>query len=192
MIIEQGNLSRQLRDFGLPVEDGEGTLVISGLFTLENLTRPSGISVARNRVVTEGLNYMAGVSIGSTSRITTWYLAPFAGNVTPQANLTAANFNSVTTEFTSYDEGARQEFTPGSPAAGVIGNLSARAEITVADGAQDVIYGLGVISASAKGGGSDSGATLFAAARFSSTRSGLLDGDVLALGYQLSVIDPTA
>ena len=189
MNIQKEDLGRQLRDFGVPVVESDGEIVLAGLFVVENLTRPSGISVARNRVVTQGLSYMAGVAIGPTAKISTWYLAPFAGNVTPQANLTAANFNSTTTEFTNYDEGTRREFTPGAVASGVIGNLSARAEITIGDGAQDIIYGLGLISSSAKAG---TAGTLMAAARLGSPRGDLQEGDVIALGYQLSVIDPTA
>jgi len=183
-------LNRELRDFNYENTD-EGLLFprqglqICGVFEVENLTQ-GGKSVAANLVVNQGLDFVVGVALGSTSAIATWYLAPFAGNATPATGWTASNFDSNSTEFTNYTEGTRQAFSPGSVASGAIGNLSSRAEITIGSSAQDTIYGVGVISSSGKEATSG---VLFSAARLSSARTGLLEDDVIALGYTLQASD---
>ena len=58
-----------------------------------------------NLIPTEGLNHILGVALYSTSKINTWYVAPFSGNVTPGAGWTAANFASTATEITSTTDG---------------------------------------------------------------------------------------
>lgn len=191
----QRELGRQLRDFKYEVGDngevvfaGSG-LQIGGVFSVENLTKGDGIQFAYNRVVTEGLNHIVNVILGAAAKISTWHLAPFAGNVTPQANLTAATFASTTTEFQFYTAATRSAFTPsGAAANGVLGNLSDRAEITIGGGgtAQTTIHGLGVISASGKAATTG---TLLSAARLPSARTNLEVDDVIALGYQLTLTD---
>lgn len=156
-----------------------------GSFEVENLTR-GGKSVAHNLVTTQGLNHILDVVLGSTSAISTWYLAPFAGNATPAAGWTAANFDSNSTEFTNYTEAVRQTFSPGSASGGVIGNLSSRAEITIGTPGQDTIYGVGLLSASGK---EATTGVLLSAARLASARTGLLEDDVIAIGYTLTLTD---
>lgn len=186
----QRELGRELRNFnyersGLGLFFPRQGLMISGVFEVENLTR-GGKSIAANLVVDQGLDYVAGVVLGSTSKISTWYIAPFAGNATPAANWTAANFDSNSTEFTSYTAATRPTFSPGSVASGTIGNLSDRAEITVNDGGQTTIYGVGILSASGK---EATTGTLFSAARLASPRTGIQEDDVIALGYSLQATD---
>lgn len=188
-------LGRQLREFKFEVGDkgellfqGSG-LQLGGIFSFENLTRGDGVVYAYNRVVLQGRNHILDVILGNAAKIATWHIAPFAGNVTPQDNLTAATFASTTTEFVFYEEVARQAFTEsGTATGGVLGNLSDRAEIVVGGGGspQDTIHGLGILSASGKG--STSG-VLLSAARLPSARTNLQVGDNLALGYQLTLTD---
>ncbi len=193
------NNSRLYRDLGRQIRDhkfednGQGILfpqaglLAKGIFEVENKTQ-GGISIAPNLVVTEGLNHILAVVLGATSKVSTWYLAPFAGNVTPAASWTGEDFASDATEFTNYDEAARQEFTDGAVSSGSIDNLSSRAEITVGSGSQDEIYGVGLISSSVKNSNSAS-SVLMSAARLTSSRDNLQDGDVIALGYTFTVSD---
>lgn len=185
------DLGRQIRDFKYET-DGEGNVLLPqsgllayGVFDVENLTR-GGKSIAPNLVVTEGLNHILAVVLGATSKVSTWYLAPFAGNVTPSASWDASNFDANATEFTNYDEAARQEFVDGSVSGGSINNLSSKAEITIAGGAQDTIWGVGLLSSATKEG---TAGVLLSAAKLASSRDSLQDGDTIALGYTFTVTD---
>ena len=188
-------LGRQLRDFKYEIGDqgevvfSESGLQIGGVFSVENLTKGDGVQYVYNRVVTQGLNHVLDVILGTVAKVTTWYLAPFAANVTPAASLTASNFHATTTEFTFYTDSERPAFAPTAAAAtGVIGNLGSRAEITLGGGgtAQTTIHGLGVLSIAAK---QSPAGVLLSAARLPSARSNLEPDDVIALGYQLTLSD---
>lgn len=105
-----------------------------------------------NRVVDQGLNYALNAALRADGVISAWYLAPFAGNVTPNASVTASNFASTLTEFTNYDEPNRVAWVPdGAATAGVIVNNTTPAVFTIGSGPQDSIYGAGLLSAQAKG-----------------------------------------
>lgn len=161
-------------------------LVAQGVFEVENLTRGDGNTVAPNLVVTQGLNHVVAVILGGTSAVSTWYLAPFAGNVTPTAGWDASNFDSNATEFTNYDEASRQAFVDGGASGGAIDNLAARAEITIGSGPQDTLHGVGLLSSAMKGGNQG---VLMSAARLPSARTNLRVADVIALGYTYTVTD---
>jgi len=113
-----------------------------------------------------------------------WYFAPFATNTAPTDSLTAANFTATQTEFTNYDEVTRALWTNAAAAAGVISNAATSVTITVAGGAQTAIYGLALISASAK---SATTGVLAACALLATARTGLVDGDVLGLRYSVTL-----
>lgn len=175
-----------LKDLAQAVKTSTG-MIAFGSFEVENLTR-GGVSVAHNLVSSQGLNHILDVVLGSTSPESTWYLAPFAGNATPASGWTAANFDSNATEFTNYTEAVRQTYSPAAASGGVITNAASQAEITIGSGAQDTIYGVGLISASGK---EATTGVLLAAARLSSARTGLLEDDVIALRYQLTIAPST-
>lgn len=181
-------LRRQLRDFkyetGLGVIRFQNGLVAAGAFTFSVNGGPE--VVTPNLVVEEGRNHMLNVELGGTVKIPTWYLAPFAGNVTPADNWTAANFAANSTEFTNYAETSRQEFTSNTATASVISNLAARAEITVGAGPQTTIWGAGLISSATKSGTSG---VLFSASRLSNARDNLQENDVIAIGYSFTLAD---
>ncbi len=134
-----------------------------------------------NIIVKEGLNYFLDVALHGASQLTTWYIALFSGNVTPVNTWTAANFTSLSTEFTNYTESARQEWVETGSASETISNLAAKAAFTMNTGGGS-IYGGALISASAK---SATTGSLAAAARFASVRT-LSVTDVLNVGYSLS------
>src|SRR5690625_1039994 len=159
------------------------SFIAEGTFTVENLTR-GGISVVRNRVVDQGLDFIVAVVLGTTSKAANFYLAPFAGNVTPSAWWTADNFSASATEFTNYTESTRQKFEPGTVADGKISNLNDRAEITIGSGNQETIQGIGILTSSTKEGQSG---VLLSAARLPTARDNLVEGDVIAIGYSFEV-----
>lgn len=105
----------------------------------------------KNRVVDQGINYILNAALRGEGVLSTFYIAPFAANVTPAANLTAANFTSTLTEFTNYTETTRRQWvSDGAATALVLENAAAPALFTIAGGAQAVVWGAGLISASAK------------------------------------------
>ncbi len=107
-----------------------------------------------NILPTEGLNALLDITLGAVAKQTNWYMAPFAENVEPTNALTAANFAATQTEFKNYSESARALWTPATAAGGVITNAATSVTITIANGGtfnQFDMYGLALISASAKG-----------------------------------------
>lgn len=138
---------------------------------------------ADNLVVDQGLNYILNASLLGQSVLTSFFLAPFNGNVTPAASLTAATFAATTTEFTNYDESTRPAYVPnGASTAKLASNSAAPGLITVAGGAQTAIYGCALISSSVKGG---TAGVLIAAARFATPKTGLGVGDEIRLKYEI-------
>lgn len=143
-------------------------------------------SYATNIVPSAGILDLLDVYIGNGTQTTTWYLAPFAGNVTPAAGWTATTFDSLATEFTNYTQSTRPALVPGAAASGEINNLASLATITVgADTAtQDTIWGIGLISSSTKEGTTG---VLFSAARLATSRANLLEDDQINLSYRLQI-----
>ena len=137
--------------------------------------------VDNNTFTTEGLNYLFSVGMKAGTAATAFYVAPFTGNVTPAATLTAATFTSVLTEATAYSESARPAYTMGSVASGSVNNSASRAEITA--NATVSIWGAGILSVSTK---SSTSGTCIAAAKFASVRD-LVSTDVLAFDYTLTL-----
>jgi hypothetical protein len=109
--------------------------IIAGAFT--TWINGADMQVDPNVVPLQALNYLLKAGIKASGGLATWYIAPFVGNVTPDENLTALNFDSVLTEFTDYDETTRQAWTvPTDPTVGTSPGVD--------------IYGAVIISASAK------------------------------------------
>lgn len=151
--------------------------------SFESMVNGKDRQIDPNLVTTEGLTYMVGVALAAVAQIAAWYIAPFSGNITPQATLTGATFTATATEFTAYDESTRGLFVPGAVTAN-IDNSASRADFTMSTGvAAQTIYGGGVLSASAK---SSVAGKCFAGTRFASPRTGLNAGDILSLEYDLA------
>jgi hypothetical protein len=78
-----------------------------------------------NLLPSEGLTYLLSL-LGAGTKLTTWYIAPYAGAISPGSNWTAANFASTASEITSGSEGytnaTRPTWTPGTAAADTINN----------------------------------------------------------------------
>lgn len=163
---------------------GAGINVIPmGAFECEHRRRGDLIerTVGSNVVPVEALNHILSVILAGGSQVSTWYMALFEGNVTPNSSLTAATFASSTTECTSYDEATRVEYKEGAPAGGAIDNASNRAIFTM--NATKTVYGGALLSTSAK---SSTAGVCLAAARFAAARN-VVASDELSVRYTLTL-----
>lgn len=137
-----------------------------------------------NRVVNQGLNYILNAALRGEGTISSWYIAPFAANVTPAANLTAANFASTQTEFTNYDEPNRVAWiTDAAASAQELINNTSPAVFTIGSGVQTTIYGAGLLSTQAK---SATSGTLVAAGLLPSGLTGLAEGYEVRIRYRIT------
>ena len=160
--------------FGFEVRDDTGKLLTPGYVWTPN------------RVVDQGLNYTLNAALRGESVVSTWYIAPYASNTTPAANITAANFASSLTEFTNYTEANRVTWvSDGAATALSLVNDAAPALFTIGDGVQTTIYGAGLLSAQAK---SATSGTCFAAGRLQGggNISGLAEGYEVRIKYRVT------
>lgn len=145
--------------------------------------------VSHNLVPTEGLIYMVGAACAGVAQITQFYIAAFAGNVTPAAGWTGANFASDATEFTAYTAATRLPWTVTAPVSTPTvdnGAAIAAATMTFSAGGPYNLYGAGVLSAAAK---SATANKLLMAVRFTTPRLNMQAGDELAFHYGLTMQD---
>lgn len=147
-------------------------------------------AVTPNLMTTEGLVYVLNSAFGAQAQLTSWYIAPYGGNVSPANTWTAANFAGLATELTDeYTSDNRLAWTTAAPvSAAEIGNSAALAAATMTFGASGPhnVYGAGLISAAAK---EATTGKLAAATRFDPVRTGMATGDKLAIEYLLSAAD---
>ncbi|MGH8073638.1 MAG: hypothetical protein ACREO4_06145 [Lysobacter sp.] len=168
-------------------------MTIGGIFG--NAFAPAGIHQFgpmvhdHNRVVTEGLIQILNSALGGQAQLTQFYLAPFAGNVTPAADWTGATFAASATEFSAYSAGTRLPWTTAAAAGTAsLGNTAGLTDstLTFSAGGPHTVYGLGLLSASAKGATTGK---LIAATRFAAARTNMVEGDRLALEYVIGAKD---
>ncbi|MDN5939335.1 MAG: hypothetical protein L0H83_11830 [Salinisphaera sp.] len=141
--------------------------------------------VAPNIVVNQALDSVLDSFFVGTTPPTAFYLAPFSGNVTPAATLTAATFASTLTEFTDYSESTRQVWTPGAVASQAVDNSASVATFTVSV-AGGTVWGFGMLTASAK---SATTGLCVAATKDAESRTGLAIGDTLNVNYGFAASD---
>ncbi len=158
-------------------------LSVGGFFTLDHWRNGELLASENlhNLVVLEGRNDLLSTYLKNGAQIPSWYVALFAGNITPSDALTAANFPSSATEFTNYVESTRQAWVGGSVSNAAVDNNASKAAFTV-DVGGGTVYGAALVSASAK---SATTGKLFAATRFSASRA-VLQYDVLNVGYSVT------
>lgn len=164
----------------------EAKLAFDNYFDIQKNNGP--VEVFPNLVVDEWRQAALEILFASGTQQTNFYLAPYAGNVSPTASWDASNFTSNSTEFTNYDEAARQAWTPGSVDTSdySIDNSASKAVFTVGSGAQATIWGVGLLTASAK---SSTSGLLVAANKAASARDNLVDGDEITIGYTITLND---
>ena len=158
-------------------------LMVSGEYA--HTVNGQDLRIDKNLITDEGLTYMLGCGIGDGTKITTWYLALFAGGVTPAAGWTAANFAANASEITSTVEGhsetVRQLYVPSTAALNVIDNMANKATFTIVTSSSLNVTGAGLLSSNVRGGTTGK---LVSATRFSATRV-LANTDEFALGYRV-------
>lgn len=146
------------------------------------------IDEAKNLVVTEGLQYMAGTGLdGATSRITVWYIGlvtgPGASNTYLPANTMGSHAGWA--ENIDYSEGVRQtaQFAASTLASpSVVTNAANKAEFTMNNSA--TIAGAFLTSNNTKNGTTG---TLFSVANFQGGDRSVANGDTLQVTYQFSL-----
>lgn len=147
-----------------------------------------------NLIPAEGIAHILNVVFGATSKVTTWYLAPYTNNYTPVSGITSADFYTTAGELQGAPEGYTQStrvaWNEGVATAGKIGNLGGggggtRAVFTIVTGSTLAINGAGLLSTSAK---YTAGGTLVSATKFASTRT-LNNTDTFELGYEVELTD---
>lgn len=137
-----------------------------------------------NRVVDQGLNYILNAAFLGEGVVSSWFIAPFAANVSPAAGLTAATFSATQSEFTNYVEPNRGVWSPdGTATTKELINNAAPAVFTVGSGSQTTIYGAGLVSAQAK---SATSGVLAAAGLLPSGLTGLAEGYEVRIRYRLT------
>ena len=97
----------------------------------------------------EGRNYLMDVGVHGGAQVTTWYVALFEGDYTPQEDDTAANIASRANEITAYSQSLRPEFVEAAAAGGATDNDGNVAQFTLT--ATKTIRGFALLSAAAKG-----------------------------------------
>lgn len=155
---------------------------VGGFFTVRVNNGPEEVSA--NTFTTEGVNYLLNTALRGAGQSSAWYVAPFAGNVTPGAALTAATYAATTTEFTQYDEATRVAWVNSAASAGVVASSTPFAFTMSAGVSGQTLYGAGILSVATKGATTG---VLIAATRFASPKTGLSAGDVLSATYSLQL-----
>lgn len=140
----------------------------------------------KNLLVDQGIVHILNVVFGSTSKISTWYLAPFSGSSAPAAGWTAANVVSNATEITSttegYTETPRQTVTfVNATSSDQIDNYASKCAFTIATATSLTITGLFLSSVATRGGTTG---TLISATKFTTARV-LQNGDSWLAGYRV-------
>lgn len=163
-------------------------LFIGGAFT--HALNDEAPILEANLMTAQGLNYLLGASLGTTGQNAQYFVAPFSGNVTPQATWTGANFDNQATEFTGYTDATRPEWVrPSGATSQAIGNSASPVVFTFAPGGPYNLYGMALLTASAK---EATTGLLIAATRFASPRLNQQEGDRLSVEYVVSAVDEGA
>ncbi len=166
-----------------------GSARLHGVYREGIMGKPESFLSHSNLIPDAGILHVLNVVFGSTAKATAWYIAPYSGNTSPVASLTASNFTSTQTEITSgtegYSEVARQQCVMGAAAAGVINNSASLASFSIVTASALTIRGAGLLSNSGKG--STSG-VLASCAAYGTPRV-LNSGDTWQARYDVTLAD---
>jgi hypothetical protein len=156
----------ELTDGGIFVP--KANMLVGGFFEVDHMRDGELIhrQQAKNIIVNQGLNHALNVILNAASQITQWYVAIFEGNYAPVAADTAAGIVANSTESTAYTESTRPTYDEATSTAQSTTNSASRATFSI--NATKTIYGAYLISSSGK---SSATGTLFAAAKFSTSRA---------------------
>jgi hypothetical protein len=140
-----------------------------------------------NLLTIQGMNHMLDTEFNDGTKVSTWYIKLFSGNVTVLNTWTAANFTANATEITSntegYSETTAPAFVEAAAAGGSTRNSASKAAFTIATATSVTVWGAALSSSSTKGGTTG---TLMSASKFSAVRT-LYNTDVFNVGYTLTL-----
>ena len=155
---------------------------IGGVFKIKHIRNGKVIDEweEKNLVVDEGLNNLLDVYLHGSAQDLTWHVGIFEGNYTPVNTDDAANIATNATECSAYTESTRPAWEEAAAAGKTISNSANKATFTIND--TKTIYGAFLISEGTKGGAAG---VLFAASKFSTSRSVVTD-DQLLITYSVS------
>lgn len=140
-----------------------------------------------NLVVNAGLDHSLDVVLSNGTQIAAWYVGLVSATPTIAAADTMSSHGGWT-EFTAYDEAARQAFTDGGVSSQSLSNTASKAEFTVSTNSSS-IGGAFLTSSDTKSGTTG---TLFAAVAFSGGNKAADDGDTLSVTYTFTAADDGA
>lgn len=172
-------------------ETGTGIFVpsmdmIAG-FSCETRVNGRDPQLTHNLLTLQGRRYLLGAAVAGTAQNTSFYIAPFTGDVTPNDSWTAANFTATATEFTGYDGANRILWDKAMhPTASSADNTSSAATFTLSTGQTGVtIRGFALLTASSK-----SATTGILVSAMRNDRPGLGEGDALSVRLTLVYQNP--
>jgi hypothetical protein len=134
-----------------------------------------------NVVTDEGLNKLLDVMFHGVTAIGTWYVAIYNDDVTPGTGDTYAV--PTFTESSNYSEANRVAFNEAAASRQSITNGANKASFTMST--SETVYGAALVSNNSKGDTAATGAVLFGAAKFSSSKTVASD-DVLKVTVTIS------
>lgn len=151
-----------------------------------------------NKLTDQGLMHILNVAFHNTAKMPAWYIALWGGNITPQADYTAANFSTNASEIVSntegYTETTRQLYQSSASVMGTVDGLpgivqasAMRAAFTIATASSLTVYGAALLSSNVKG---DTAGVLASISRFSAPRI-LANTDVFNCGYSIGLRSAT-
>ena len=123
--------------------------------------------VIKNIVVDDGLYHSLDVIFMGGTAYSDWYVSLFSSDSTPDNTWDYAGINTDQTEFTSYDEVTRQQWSPASI---VTLQLVDEVTFTASVGVDTTIYGAFVVNVNTKGDDSSPVGIMWCATRFSTAR----------------------
>lgn len=136
--------------------------------------------ICYNGIVTVGKNSLLDVAFRAQTQLTAWYVSLINNSgFSALADADTMSSHAGWTEFTSYDESTRVQWSPGAAAAGAITNASA---MTFTINATGTLYGAFITSGSAKSG---TAGTLWATAAFNTAKP-VSNGDEIKITYTVS------
>lgn len=128
----------------------------------------------------EGRNYLIGAAVGTTPRVTDWYIVLLEGDYTPQDDDKASNIVARATEITAYSEGTRQVLVRSPVVNGTISNAGNVAKVTLT--ANKTLRCVALVSSATKGSGTG---ILLAVERLTAPRA-YAAGDVISLPIEIA------
>jgi hypothetical protein len=167
-------------------DDGDILIASARISGVLETTAPDGLgaTISHNIWTTQGFNAMLAVTLANGTQYSTWFMAPFSGNVTPVDTMTAATFSAAVTELTTqYSQATRVEFVESAPASKSTSNTASPAVFTSAVDNVN-IWGVGLLSSSGKGATSG---VLLSYSKYATVRNLPTTGDTLGVRYTLTL-----